>query len=217
MNATPVPDVGEGRQWDHLAADFARYLELYPGHPQHSWLRRVKIATTEEAFWVVFWYRFGRWARVECRVPGLGFACRALAKVMSRLHRIVFGISISPECSAGPGLYFGHHGGVWINPRVRLGRQVSIMNGVTIGEGGAGATQGVPTIGDFVYIGPHATLVSRIRIGNGCVIGANSLVVTDVPDGATAIGVPARVMIRNGNQVAGRAATAKSEGAGKPA
>jgi serine O-acetyltransferase len=207
----PSPAKGEGSQWAHLAADFERYLELYPGHPRHSWLRRVKVAATEESFWVLYWYRFGRWALVDCRVPGLGFACRALARVMGRALRLLVGISIAPACAAGPGLYFGHHGGVWINPNVRLGRQVTIMNGVTIGEGGTGATNAVPTIGDFVYNGPHATVVSRIRVGSGCVIGANSLVVTDVPDGATAIGVPARVMVRNGNQVASRAEAAKSE------
>jgi serine O-acetyltransferase len=94
---------------------------------------------------------------------------------------------------------------------------VSILNGVTIGEGGTGATQGVPVIGDFVYIGPHATVVSRIRVGNGCVVGANSLVVGDVPDGATAIGVPARVMMRGGNSVASRAEAARAEGASPPA
>ena len=206
----------DGSQWAHLAADFERYLELYPGHPRHSWLRRVKVAATEEAFWALFWYRFGRWALVDCRVPGLRQACRALTKAVGRFVRLLVGISISPECAAGPGLYFGHHGGVWINPRVRLGRQVSILNGVTIGEGGSGATQGVPTIGDFVYFGPHATVVSRVRIGNGCVIGANSLVVSDVPDGATAIGVPARVMVRNGNALAGRAEAAKAEAAADP-
>ena len=200
-------------QWAHLAADFDRYLELYPGHPRHSWWRRAKVAATEEAFWVLFWYRVGRWALVDCRVPGLAPLCRALAKVASRVLRLALGISIAPACEAGPGLYFGHYGGVWINPRVRLGRQVSIMNGVTIGEGGTGATQGVPTVGDFVYIGPHATVVSRIRIGNGCVIGANSLVVSDVPDGATAIGVPARVMVKHGNPLASRAEAAHEEAA----
>lgn len=207
---------GAGSQWAHLAADFERYLELYPGHPRHSWLARVKVALGEEAFWVLFWYRFGRWARVDFRVPVLSHACRILARVASRGLRVLYGISISPECAAGPGLYFGHFGGVWINPRVRLGRQVSIMNGVTIGDGGTGATQGVPTIGDFVYIGPHAVIVSRLTVGNGCVIAANSLVVSDVPDGATAIGVPARVMVQGGNAVARRAAEARKEG-GTPA
>ena len=204
-------------QWAYLAADFERWLELYPGHPRHSWLRRARIAATEESWWVVFWYRFGRWALLECRVPGLRPVCRALAGAMLRLLRVLLGIAISPQCAAGPGLYFGHFGGVWINPHVRLGRNVSIMNGVTIGEGGTGATHGVPTIGDFVYVGPHATVVSRIRIGDGCVVGANSLVVTDVPDGATAIGVPARVLVKNGNQAAGRAEAAKAAAGAGPA
>ena len=200
-----------GSQWAHLAADFERYLELYPGHPRHSWLRRVRVAMGEEAFWILFWYRFGRWARVDCRVPVVAPLCRALSGVASRALRLLVGIAIAPECDAGPGLYFGHYGGVWINPRVRLGRNVTILNGVTIGEGGTGATHGVPTIGDFVYIGPHAVIVSRIRVGDGCVVGANSLVVTDVPDGATAIGVPARVMVQNGNQAARRAEAARQE------
>ena len=206
MNETaPAPE----RQWDCLAADFARWTELYPGHPHHSWFKRVRIALAEEAYWVVFWYRVGRWALLECRVPIVRPLCRIAAKLSLRFLRLLLGISIAPECAAGAGLYFGHFGGVWINPRVRLGRQVSILNGVTIGEGGTGATAGVPVIGDFVYIGPHAVIVSRIRVGNGCVIGANSLVVTDVPDGATAIGVPARVMVKHGNPVATKAEAAR--------
>jgi serine O-acetyltransferase len=196
-------------QWACLAADFERYLDLWPGHPHHVWHRRLRIAVGEEAFWVIFWYRVGRWAQIECRVPLVAPLARAVAGLMLRLLRMLLGISISPSCDAGPGLYFGHFGGVWINPTVRLGRQVSILNGVTIGEGGQGATAGVPTIGDFVYIGPHATIVSKLKVGNGCVIASNSLVVTDVPDGATAIGVPARVMIKGGNPLAAKAEQAR--------
>jgi serine O-acetyltransferase len=198
-------------QWECLAADFERYLELSPGYPQKRWLSRARIAIGEEAFWVLYWYRFGRWARIECRTPVVAPLARLLAMVMSRFLRMLLGISISPSCDAGPGLYFGHFGGVWINPRVRIGRQVTILNGVTIGEGGQGATAGVPTIGDFVYIGPHATIASRLRVGNGCVIASNSLVVTDVPDGATAIGVPARAMVKGGNPLAARAEAAARE------
>ena len=62
----------------------------------------------------------------------------------------------------------------------------------------------MPTIGDHVYVGPHAVIVSKLRVGDGCVIAANSLVVTDVPDGATAIGVPARTMVQGGNPLATR-------------
>jgi serine O-acetyltransferase len=192
-------------QWACLRADFERYLELYPGHPRHSWLRKTKIALTEEAFWVVFWYRLGRWVHLECRVPVVRQILLAIYKLGFRILRVIFGISISAQCEAGPGLYFGHFGCVWINPRARLGRNISILQGVTIGEGGQGAVQGVPIFGDYVYIGPHATIVGRIRIGDGCVIGANSLVVTDVPDGATVVGVPARVILRGANPVSAAA------------
>lgn len=197
-------------QWECLKADFERYLELYPGHPRHSRWRRFQIALSEESYWVVFWYRFGRWALVELRTPILRPLCLLLYKLVFRVLRVLYGISISAECEAGPGLYFGHFGGVWINPRVRLGRQVSISHGVTIGVAGQNAVQGVPELGDFVYVGPHATIAGRIRVGNGSVVGANSLVVSDVPDGATAVGVPARVILRGANPAAARAGLDRS-------
>ncbi len=193
-----------------LAADLERYLDL-SAKPPHPFLRRLRVAVAEEAFWVLFWYRIARWTLVDFRVPLLAHVVRLVAKLALRGLRITHGIAISPSTEAGPGLYFGHFGGVWINPRVRLGRQVSILNGVTIGEGGQGPTAGVPTIGDFVYIGPHAVIVSKLTIGNGCVIAANSLVVTDVPDGATAIGVPARVMMKGANPLAARAVAERED------
>jgi len=191
-----------------LRADLERYLELRPGGPPWPWHRRLKCAIAEEAFWTIYWYRVARWATREFRVPVLSHLVRIVAKLMLRVLRITHGIGIVPSVEAGPGLYFGHFGGVWINPNVKLGKQVSILNGVTIGQGGQGATAGVPTIGDFVYIGPHAVIVSKLKVGNGCVIAANSLVVTDIPDGATAIGVPARVMMKGANPLAAKAAEA---------
>lgn len=191
-------------QWAYLHADFERYLALYPGHPRHSFRKRVKVALAEEAFWTLYWYRFGRWARTELSMPVVKPLCLVLYRVMFRILRVAYGISIPAEVEAGPGLYFGHFGGVWINPQVRLGRNVSILHGVTIGLGGQGAVQGVPVIGDDVFIGPNATITGRLTVGNGCVIGANSLVVGDVPDGATAVGVPARVLMKGANPISAR-------------
>ncbi len=209
---------GRLSQWECLRADFERYLELYPGYPRHSWARRVKIALTEEAFWVLFWYRFGRWVLLELRLPVVRQLFLLVYKVGFRILRFLIGISISAECEAGPGLYFGHFGGIWINPRARFGRNVSVMNGVTIGLGGQGRTEGVPEFGDFVYIAPHAMLAGKLRVGNGCTIGANSVVVIDVPDGATALGVPARVLMKGANPVAAkaRAAAGPSTASGGP-
>ena len=207
------PGARTENQWSCLAADFRRYLALYPGYPHQSLGRRIRIALTEETFWVIFWYRFGRWARTEFRVPVLRWVCGAFYKVVARLVRITWGISLPAECEVGPGLYFSHFGATWINPDVRMGRDVTVCRGVTIGLGGFGATHGVPEIGDFSYLGPNSTVVGKLRVGVGCVVGANSLVVGDVPDWTTALGVPARVVSKGGN-VAARAA---AEASGTPA
>ncbi len=202
-------------QWRCLRADLDRYLELRPGWPRQSWLTKLRVAVTEEPFWVLFWYRFGRWATLECRLPVVRQLCLALHTVMYRLLRLVTGISINRRCEAGPGLFFGHFGTVWINPDVRLGHQVSIAQGVTLGRGGEGALAGVPEIGNHVFIGPNATIVGKLRVGNGCVVGANSLVIANVPDGGSVVGVPARLVARGGNTVAARAEAERS-GTGTP-
>lgn len=69
----------------------------------------------------------------------------------------------------------------------------------------------MPEIGHHVFIGPHATVIGRLKVGNGCVIGANTLVVSDVADGTSVLGVPARVIARGGNQVARLAAAEDAE------
>jgi serine O-acetyltransferase len=209
-------DEARPSQWRCLRADFERYLELTPGWPRHSWLVRARVAITTEPYWVLFWYRFGRWATIECRVPGVQQLCLLLYHVMFRTLRLLTGISISRQCDAGPGLFFGHFGTLWINPGVRIGHHVAIAQGVTLGEAGEGAQWGVPEIGNHVFIGPNATVVGKLRIGNGCVIGANTLVVSDVPDGTTVLGVPARIVARGGNQVARFAAADKTEATPEP-
>lgn len=83
---------------------------------------------------------------------------------------------------------------MWINPAVRRGHHVSVAQGVTLGLGGNGRMRGVPEIGNHVFIGRNSTIVSKVRVGNGCVSGANNLLVTDVPDNQSVVGVPARVL-----------------------
>ncbi len=188
-------------QWRNLRADFDRYLELSPGYPRQSALRKLRVAVLEEPYWVIFWYRVGRWATVECRVPVVKQVVLVVHAVMFRVLRLLTGISIDRHCDAGPGLYFGHFGSIWINPDVRIGTRVSIMNGATIGLGGTGAVAGVPELGDSIFVGPNATIAGKLRVGSGAVVGANSLVVADVPEGVTVVGVPARAVMRGANQV----------------
>ena len=89
------------------------------------------------------------------------------------------------------GVYFCHKGfGVVINPQAQFGQGVVIQHRVTIGEIG----KGIPVIGDNVYIGACATILGGIIIGNNSKIGAGAVVITDVPEGCTAVGVPAKII-----------------------
>ncbi len=102
---------------------------------------------------------------------------------------------IDPAATIGGGFYVGHIGGVHINPGAVLGRNCDLAHRVTIGASAMGR-QGVPVLGDEVYIGTGAALVGKIRIGNGAKIAANTLVMSNIPDGATVMGVPGRVIMR---------------------
>lgn len=103
-------------------------------------------------------------------------------------------MGISPLASIGDGLYIGHSGGVIISQHAVIGRNCDVAHHVTIGSSAMGR-EGAPVLGDDVYIGTGATLVGKIRIGSGAKIAANTLVIDDVPAGATVMGVPGRILI----------------------
>ena len=103
-------------------------------------------------------------------------------------------------CVIGRGVEFKegfvlmHPMGVVINGGVKGGSKVVIESGVVIGAAKNGWPVEVPTIGDDVFIGAGAKILGGIRIGNHVKIGANAVVVKDIPDKATAVGIPARVV-----------------------
>jgi len=83
--------------------------------------------------------------------------------------------------------------GIVINPACVIGNNVKINQQVTLGGSG---DKGCPIIGDNVYIGAGAKVLGGVRIGNNAKIGANAVVLADIPDGATAVGVPARILVK---------------------
>ena len=100
----------------------------------------------------------------------------------------VGGCVIGVRAQFGPGLVLIHPIGVVINSSVRGGRNVWIESGVVIGENRGQ----VPVLGDDLFVGSGAKIIGGVRIGQGARIGANAVVLHDVPDGATAVGIPAR-------------------------
>ena len=119
---------------------------------------------------------------------------RTPARVLSSMARAVTGVDIHPEATIGRRVFIDHATGVVIGQTVEVGNDVVIFHGVTLG--GVAMTPGKrhPTVGDHVMIGAGAKVLGPITVGTGVKIGANAVVVKDVPCGNVAIGVPARLL-----------------------
>jgi serine O-acetyltransferase len=121
-------------------------------------------------------------------LAGLGFVSRKVIETVT-------GISLPSTATFGPGLYIGHFGEIIVGGWVVAGANCSLSQGVTLGEDAGGS----PTLGEAVFVGPGAKVLGGIHIGDRVVIGANAVVVRDVPANATAVGVPARVLLDRPN------------------
>lgn len=181
-----------------LDLDLARFRRYGRGH---TWWDRALLVLGTEELWLIVTYRWARWAMYECRVPVVKQLLVVALKTHIRFLRVLLHAWIAPEARIGGGLYINHYGTIWINPRAVIGRFCNLHQGVTIGQGGVGEGFGVPTLGERVNIGPYAVILGRIIIGNDVGIGANSLVIADLPDNAVAVGVPARIVSRLGGGI----------------
>ncbi|HAT4282975.1 TPA: serine O-acetyltransferase [Clostridium perfringens] len=114
-----------------------------------------------------------------------------LARLVSQLGRFFTGIEIHPGAKIGKGLFIDHGMGVVIGETAEIGDNVTIYHGVTLGGTGKDKGKRHPTVGNNVIIGCGAKILGPISIGDGAKIGANSVVLKDVPKGKTAVGIPA--------------------------
>ena len=132
-------------------------------------------------------YRAQAWLKAH-HVPLLPALCRQLTMTLA-------GVSVGDRVSIGPGLLI-NHGHVVIDGLVSIGPECSIAPFVTIGlnTGGPDASLIGPTIGKFVFIGTGAKVLGPITIGDNARIGANAVVLSDVPPAHTAVGAPARTI-----------------------
>lgn len=118
-----------------------------------------------------------------------------LARLISQLARFFTGIEIHPGATLGAGILIDHGMGVVIGETAQIGNRVTIYHGTTLG--GTGKDKGRkrhPTVGDNVVIGAGAKVLGNINIGSNSKIGSNSVVINDVPEGATVVGIPGKVV-----------------------
>lgn len=110
------------------------------------------------------------------------------------LNKILNGCVIGRSAEFGKGFVIMHGVGVVINSGVRGGENIVIESGVVIGAARNGLPVKVPVLGNNIFIGSGAKVLGGIRVGNNVKIGANAVVVKDVPDNVTVVGVPARIV-----------------------
>jgi serine O-acetyltransferase len=186
---------------DNVRADLehARVINgLAPG-----WFSRWIKTPLHPGVVAVLTYRFAAWAR-SVRVPVLRQLLRLSAMLIRGTVEVVTGVEISPKAEIGPGLVVHTTHGVFIAD-TRIGRNCVVQHGVAI-------THGVRSVGDNVYFGPGAKVIGRAAIGNNVRVVANSVVMTDVGDNLTVVGVPARIRWRNTASMAAAAVTAMTPG-----
>jgi serine O-acetyltransferase len=169
--------------FDSFRLDAARWIDpSFIGDPSEiTPLLALRLLLRHAPLRAVAWYRFGVW----CRKRGIPL-CYGYA---SRRIRRVHGLELSCQGEIGGGLYIAHTIGTVVLAR-SIGKNVSLIAAVTIGMRNRWA---FPAIGDGVFVGAGARLLGGIEVGEGASIGANAVVITDVPPGATAVGIPARV------------------------
>lgn len=149
---------------------------------------------SRQGFWTMLVYRFGRW-RYGIRWRLLRMPFSFAYKVLKVYTEVLTGIELPCEVTLGRRFIIEHFGGIIISGDAVFGDDCIVRNGVTVGLRHT-LQRGSPVIGNRVDIGAGAKLLGPIRIGDDVAIGANAVVITDVPSNSIAVGVPARILPR---------------------
>jgi serine O-acetyltransferase len=155
----------------------------------------------EAGFWAVAVHRFGNW-RMQIKPRALRIPFSATYKFVHQCVQWGFGIQLDYTVELGRRVRIWHHGGIVLNAR-RIGDDVQLRHGTTLGVARTSEPLGKPTIENGVDIGCGAVVIGETRVGRDSIIGANAVVIEDVPAGSVVVGVPGRIV----NRVSPRAAS----------
>jgi len=176
----------------HLVAlireDVATVLERDPAAKT-----RLEVFLCYSGLHAVWFYRVNHWFWNH------GFLL--LARFLSQVARFLTGIEIHPGAKIGRRLFIDHGLGVVIGETAVVGDDVTLYQGVTLGGTGKEHGKRHPTIEDSVVIGGGAKVLGNITVGRNCRIGAGSVVLRNVPEDSTVVGVPGHIIFREGKRV----------------
>ncbi len=167
--------------FSEIAEDFSN---VYKNDPAIS--SRIELFFNYPGVWAIFWYR------ISSRLYRRGF--KAIARILMGINQIFTNIDIHPGATIGRRVFIDHGFGVVIGQTAVIEDDVLIYQGVTLGGVSLVAGKRHPTIKSGVVIGAGAKVLGNITVGANSKIGANSVVVREVPENSTAIGIPAHVI-----------------------
>lgn len=147
---------------------------------------------SRQGLWVMWVYRFGQW-RYTIQTRWLRLPFSFLYKVLFVFIQIITGVELPCEAKVGKRFLIEHAGCIVVSGDACFGNDVIIRQGVTVGLKNTGI-RGSPTIGNRVDIGAGAKLLGPIHIGDDVAIGANAVVVRDIPENTIAVGIPAKII-----------------------
>jgi serine O-acetyltransferase len=181
----------------HLLSDDARKLRPSMFRDIRDDLRAYDGNWSAQGFWVMVVYRFGRW-RYGVRPAPLRKILSFIYKLLFKFVQIITGIELPCEAEVGRNFVIDHFGGIIVSGYAKFGDNCRIRNGVTIGLRRI-EEKFAPMIGNNVDIGAGAKLLGPIKIGDNVVVGANAVVLCDIPANSIAVGVPATIKPRSLN------------------
>lgn len=175
-----------------IASDYKKYKK-YGGH-------FFAIVFFTQGFWAIFQYRIANGIYRKVHIPLVRPFLLVLCLLWQKLIEVTTGISIPASVQIGHSFYIGHFGGIILNGNAIIGNNCNISQGVTIGVSGIADRRGVPIIEDNVYLGANVVVAGKITIGNNVLIGACSLVNSDVAAHSVMLGVPACIISDKGSE-----------------
>ena len=157
----------------------------------------IEVVLTYSGFHALQIHRLAHWLYENDR--------RLLARLVSQVNRWLTQVEIHPAAQIGSGLFIDHGSGVVIGETAQVGHNVTILQGVTLGGTGKQTGKRHPTIEDGVSVGTGAKLLGGFTVGAGSKIGANAVVLRDVPPNSTVVGVPGRIVVQDGRRTSTKA------------
>ncbi|MBQ5319876.1 MAG: serine O-acetyltransferase [Oscillospiraceae bacterium] len=153
----------------------------------------IEILLTYSGLHAIIMYRAAHWFHTKKMF--------VIARCISQFSRFLTGIEIHPGAKIGKGFFIDHGSGVVIGETTEIGDNCLIYQGVTLGGTGKEKGKRHPTLGNNVMVGSGARVLGPFKVGDNAKIAANAVVLEEVPPNCTAVGVPARIVKRNGKKV----------------